>query len=138
MLPLGKIIKKYNISFHCYADDTQLYLPLKPNDWCNLNSLMDCLEDIKCWMAQNVLQLNEGKSEVVLFSPPDSIKVITNSLGNLSTLVKPYVKNLGVVFDPAFKFDKQVNAVVKASFFQLHTFALKSSLRVMQFPVYWD
>src|SRR4029434_5186482 len=67
MLPLGQIIQKYNISFNCYADDTQLYLPLKPNDRRNLNSLLDCLEEIKCWMAQNVLKFNENKSEVLLF-----------------------------------------------------------------------
>ena len=62
-------------------------------------------------MAQNVLQLNENKSEVILFGPPDSIKLTTSSLGNLSTLVKPQVKNLGAIFDSAFTFDKQVNAV---------------------------
>ncbi len=39
------------------------------------------------------------------------------------------VKNLGVIFDPELKFDRQVNAVVKNSFFHLRSISkLKSIL----------
>ena len=32
MLSLGEVIRRHGISFHFYADDSQLYLPIKPND----------------------------------------------------------------------------------------------------------
>lgn len=32
MLPLEHVIAHYNVSFHCYADDTQIYLPMRPNN----------------------------------------------------------------------------------------------------------
>ncbi len=59
MLPLGYIIRKYKISFNFYADDSQLYVPLKSRH--PLQPLMDCLKDIKSWMVNNFLQLNNEK-----------------------------------------------------------------------------
>ncbi len=107
MLPLGQIIQKYDISFHCYTDDTQLYLPLNPNDQSKITNIFNCINEIKSWMTENFLQLNEDKSEIILFGPPDNINLISSSLRNLSTLIKPHVKNLGVTFDSELKFDKQ-------------------------------
>ncbi len=51
MLPLGSIFKKHNVSFHCYADDTQIYLPLQQNNKNVLTPILECLNDIKGWMS---------------------------------------------------------------------------------------
>ncbi|XP_010765722.1 RNA-directed DNA polymerase from mobile element jockey-like, partial [Notothenia coriiceps] len=58
ILPLGSILPKRNIPFHCYADDVQIYLPFNSN-FNSLQQLMDCLTAIKSWLSQNVLNLNE-------------------------------------------------------------------------------
>lgn len=67
ILPLGSIFRKHGISFHCYADDSQLYLPLKRNNANSIAPLLRCLEDIKAWMASNFLKFNEEKTEIILF-----------------------------------------------------------------------
>lgn len=46
MLPRGRIIQSHNIYFHLYADDTQLYVALKPGS-SNVSHILSCLTDIK-------------------------------------------------------------------------------------------
>ncbi len=64
MLPLGSIIARHNIAFHCYADDLQIYLPMKPKNADPARSLIDCINDIKLWLEQNFLHLNEKKLNI--------------------------------------------------------------------------
>uniref|UniRef100_A0A3P8U7G5 Reverse transcriptase domain-containing protein n=1 Tax=Amphiprion percula TaxID=161767 RepID=A0A3P8U7G5_AMPPE len=118
MLPLGAIIAKHNLSFHLYADDIQLYLPVLPNAASALDSLHSCLSDIKHWLAQNFLHLNENQTEYILFAPSDlHLNILSGS--SLSFPVSNTVKNLGVIFDSELRFDRQIVSIVKASFFQL-------------------
>ncbi len=63
MLPLGNIIGKYGISFHCYADDTQLYISTRPDETSKLSKLTECVKNIKDWMTSNFLLLNSDKSQ---------------------------------------------------------------------------
>ena len=53
--PVGEIIKQYNTKYHCYADDTQLYMTLKPCDKSDdiSSSIEACITDIITWMNSN-------------------------------------------------------------------------------------
>ncbi len=55
MLPLGNIIRKFGISFHCYADDTQLYISTRPDATSKLSKLTESVKNIKDWMLNNFL-----------------------------------------------------------------------------------
>ncbi len=55
MLPLGNIIRKYEISFHCYADNTQLYISTRPDETPKLSKLTECVKNLKDWMTNNFL-----------------------------------------------------------------------------------
>ncbi len=78
MLPLSQIMRKNQIAYHSYADDTQIYLALSPNDYSPIDSLCQCIDEINSWMCQNFLQLNEEKTEVIAF-------------GNLEKLVHAFI-----------------------------------------------
>ncbi len=47
ILPLGNIIRKYGISFHFYADDTQIYFSTRPDETSKLSKLMECVKNVK-------------------------------------------------------------------------------------------
>ncbi len=69
MLPLGNIIRKHRVSFHCHADDTQLYISSRTGETHQIEKLMECIVDIKKWMTSNFLLLNSEKTEVLIIGP---------------------------------------------------------------------
>ncbi len=69
MLLLGNIIRKHGVSFHCYADDTQLYISSRPGETHQIEKLMESIVDIKNWMTNNFLLLNSEKTEVLIIGP---------------------------------------------------------------------
>jgi len=66
----------------------------------------------ECLNEMRFLQLNESKSEVLIFGPPKLAKQLTLHLDPLAIKVNTQARNLSVIFDSELKFDKQVNAVV--------------------------
>jgi len=74
---LEQIIERNKIQYHFYADDTQLHLSFDPCEaqfaMARLNS---CLVDIRAWMADNFLKLNDDKTELLLIGNPKRVAKI--------------------------------------------------------------
>ncbi len=71
MLPLGNSIRKYGISFHCYADDTQLYISTRPDKTSKLSKLKESVKNVKYFIL-----LNSDKTEILLIGPKNSTQNI--------------------------------------------------------------
>uniref|UniRef100_A0A8C6K6N2 Reverse transcriptase domain-containing protein n=1 Tax=Nothobranchius furzeri TaxID=105023 RepID=A0A8C6K6N2_NOTFU len=122
-LPLGSIFTKHGCSFHLYADDTQVYIPVKRGLPNSLEPLLNCLDEVKTWMSANFLHFNNDKTEVMLFSPSVSSGPCSADLGPLALFLKPVATSLGVWLDSDLLLEKQISAVTKASFYQLRRIA---------------
>ena len=68
ILPLRDIIRKFGYHLHIYADDTQVYISLKPAAVnAAVPAIESCLTQIQNWMSANFLKLNSDKTEIVIF-----------------------------------------------------------------------
>ncbi|XP_056626279.1 uncharacterized protein LOC130438398 [Triplophysa dalaica] len=120
MLPLGDIIKRHGISFHCYADDTQLYISSMPHETQQFHRIKDCIVDLKMWMSNNFLLLNSDKTEVLLTGPKTAMRNNQEyclTIDGCSIKSSSSAKNLGVVFDSTLSFESHVANTCKIAFF---------------------
>ncbi len=123
MLPLSQIMRKNQIAYHSYADDTQIYLALSPNDYSPIDSLCQCIDEINSWMCQNFLQLNKEKTEVIAFGNKDEVLKVNACLDSRGQTTKNQVRNLGVILETDLSFSSHVKAVTKSAYYHLKNIA---------------
>ena len=121
-LPLGQIICRHGINFHCYADDTQLYLSVKPDEVTHLSKMETCLLDIKEWMAQNFLLLNSDKTEIMVVGPKSlrhNLSAYMPNIDGISITSSTVIKDLGVTLDSDLAFDARIKNISRVAFYHL-------------------
>lgn len=102
MEPLTEILTQSKVSYHMYADDTQLYIKLSSQE--NICRQDDILRKTQCWLAHNHLKLNLLKTEFILFAPylrsqqpqPYFLNV---KLLNCTPTIWDSIKSLGITLD---------------------------------------
>ena len=129
--PLQDIIQSHDLSSIIYADDTQLYISVKPGEEnITIPKIEKCLQEIRLWMQDNFLFLNDSKMEILHLSshfrrvrelPP----IVVN---NIQTNPSKVVRNLGVMMDNQLSLRNQVNTVCRKA-----SFALRRISKVRRF-----
>ncbi len=117
MLPMGNIIRKHRVSFHCYADDTQFSISLRPGETNQIEKRMECIVDIKNWMTNNFSLLNSEKTEVLIIrpkTPTGNNLELCITLDGCSVDSSSSVRNLGVLFDSNLSFDSYISSIFSA------------------------
>ena len=118
---LGPVISAHGMSYHCYADDTQLFLSFPPSDTQVSNRISACLRDIQSWMDNHHLKLNPGKTELIFFpaltSPFSDFSI---SRGEATVTSSPSARNLGVVMDNRLSLSENITAVTRTCRFFLY------------------
>ena len=111
MLQLRSVIRKHGINFHSYADDTQLYITVSPDDPGPIDGLFNCILDTKSWMAKHFLQLNQDKTEVLFIGSEAQRQRINIQLKALALNPTSQVKSLGVILDSDLSFNPHIRNI---------------------------
>ena len=121
LLSLGAILRYNSINYHIYADDTQLYISFKCNTpLASLIKLNNCISDIRVWMINNKLKINDSKTKFIVFRSPQA-KQNLSGFSVIDSIIQQSskVRNLGIIFDQFLSFDDYISSVCRSTHFHL-------------------
>ena len=125
--PVSNIIQRHGLSHHSYAEDTQLYMTIGDSnyDWRDgLVRIELCVSEIREWMNQNMLKLNDDKTELIVFTSKykqDLYNDLSITIGGTVVDCSSQDMDLGAIFDRVLSLHQHVSYTSKRADFTLET-----------------
>jgi hypothetical protein len=123
---IGRIARKHGISFHLYADDSQLYIAFDICDGPIMQAKMEaCISEVREWMSANFLKLNDTKTEFLLIGSRHILKQLGDlcpaiTIGESTIPVVHSARNIGVMMDSTLSMAEHINGVLRSCYVSLH------------------
>ena len=119
---LAFLLEAHGVSYHFFADDTQLYIRVEDTDEAK-HRLSSLMSDQKIRMARRKLKQNDGKTEITVIRGNLRNVSVANfgemSFGNTQLVPCESAKNLGVVLDFSLSFRSHIDSIVKICNFHI-------------------
>ena len=121
--PIRTLIEKHNISYHNYADDTQLYIYChnnEPSIKAAIKQLKHCIADVCKWMTQNALKLNKKKTDFIIYAAHTNHDITASlSIGKSVINSSESIKILGVTLDNRLTMQKHITNTCQLSYMHI-------------------
>lgn len=124
--PIADIIRGFDVGYHIYADDIQLYVSFDSKSEIDISAakhkLIQCISEIRSWMVSNKLKLNDLKTELC-FIPAyrhcNAVQTLELRIGEAVIAPSMSTKILGVMFDNQLNMKNHVSQLCKSINFHL-------------------
>ena len=91
---------RFNLSYHSCADGTQLYVTITKDRKSDvIGKIEKCVAEITILMTNNMLKMNDDKTELFVFVPRrqvDAYKGLNINIGNIPVQMSLKIRNFGV------------------------------------------
>jgi hypothetical protein len=122
--PISALIQTHSVSGQSFADDTQLQDSCASDQiHATIQTMQSCISDVKSWMTNNKLKLNDDKTEALLIKKknasltcaiPTSIQV-----GAAHISFSSCARNLGFAISDDMSLDKHIATVCRSAYFEI-------------------
>ena len=123
LLLFAKLLHQHNMQHHLYADDTQLYVTFPPTDHMQALARMEaCIQEVKTWLCDNGLVMNENQSEAIVIRSPSLRTPITFSGINICGQfidTSAVIRDLGFAIDTHLSMASQVSNICRSAYYHL-------------------